>query len=101
MMLDEMQVHNMLTEVTLLQNAVKELMEKYPSVIAVRDVHVQMRYKPYGEFDAEDVCFKDIFGEGEVKERMDGYLRHEAVSMGVKFIALEEKQMKEGPKNAE
>ena len=98
-MLDEMQVHNMLTEVTILQNAVKELMEKYPAVIAVRDVHVQMRYKPYGEFDAEDVCFKDIFGEDEVKEQRDGYLRHEAVAMGVKFIALEEKQTKEGPKD--
>ena len=100
-MLDEMQVHNMLTVVTLLQNAVKELMEKYPSVIAVREDLVQMRYKPYGALDAEDVCFKDIFGEGEVEEHGDGYFRHEAVAMGVKFIALEKKQMKEGPKDAE
>lgn len=101
MMLDEMQVHNMLTEVTLLQNAVKELMEKYPSVISVRNDHVQMRYKPYGELDAEDVCFKDIFGEGEVKEHGKDYFRHEAVAMGVKFIALEAKQMKEGSNDAE
>lgn len=95
MMLDEMQVHNMLTEVTLLQNAVKELMEKYPSVISVMADHVQMRYKPYGEFDAEDVCFKDIFGEGDVKKYGIDYLRHDAVAMGVKFVALEKKQMKE------
>lgn len=98
MMLDEMQVHNMLTEVTLLQNAVKELKEKYPSVISVMADHVQMWYEPHGEFDAEDVCFKDIFGEGDVKKHGYSYLRHEAVAMGVKFIALEKKQMEEETK---
>ena len=91
----DLQDHNMLQEIVKVHRQLKELMEKYPSIIAIDKHSVLMEYTPYLLDCDETICFRYVFGEGKAEELNEKYIRHETVALGLKFVALEERNMSE------